>query len=73
MLISDNTYPKITEITLQCKFALTGKISVHSISSLLRKKQFQSPVTRQAMPISEYALSEKATEGVTEGQTDPVL
>ena len=29
-------------------------------------------MTRQAMPISEHALFEE-TEGVTEGQTDPIL
>ena len=54
--VFDQTHPIITEITF-CfpEFAPPCKKSVHSINSLLRYIQFQSPVTRLATPISGHA------------------
>ena len=54
--VFDQTHPIIIEITF-CfpEFAPPCKKSVHSINSLLRYIQFQSPVTRLATPISGHA------------------
>ena len=56
MPIFDQAYPKIIEITFYFpEFAPTCKKLVHSINSFLRYRQFKSPVTRLATPISGHA------------------
>ena len=54
--IFDQAHPKIIEITFWLpEFAPACKKSVHSIYSILRYSQFQSPLTRLATTISDNA------------------